>query len=409
MMSDLLISADRVSKKFCRRLRLSLWYGLVDLGEEIVGRNNGRDLLREQEFWAVHDATFELYRGETIGLIGPNGAGKTTLLRMLNGLIKPDAGRIEVRGSMHALIALGAGFNPVLTGRENIYVNGAVLGFTSSDMKRKFDDIVEFSGIEEFIDSPLQSYSSGMAVRLGFAVAAHLDPDILLVDEVLAVGDHGFQFKCLNKIGELKKNGTGIILVSHNMHTILVYTNRVALLHSGKMELFDNVNEGVNTYKGFFEKKGKDTIEKICNGNRYIQFTDISVSRQKLVPGDAFDISMSYESTKDYSEVEIDVLIYSSNEQGLHFQATNKSYNKIIDIPKGKNKLGISIRDIRINNATATIVFVIWTKNRMEQLFWWRIPVEFGGINYAAGNNFLNVSFDTPPSLKSVEESSSGI
>ena len=175
------------------------------------------------------------------------------------------------------------------------------------------------------------------------------------------------------------------------------------------MELFNNVNEGVNTYKGFFEKKGKDTIEKICNGNRYIQFTDISISRQKLVPGDAFDITMSYESTKDYSEVEIDVLIYSSNEQGLHFQATNKSYNKIIDVPKGKNELGISIRDIRINNATATIVFVIWTKNRMEQLFWWRIPVEFGGINYAAGNNFLNVNFESPSSLKSVEESRSGM
>lgn len=395
-MSDLLVSADSVSKKFCRRLRLSLWYGLVDLGAEIVGRDNGRGRLRREEFWAVQDVSFELKRGETIGLIGPNGSGKTTLLRMLNGLIKLDAGRIEVRGCMQALIALGAGFNPVLSGRENIYVNAAVLGFTSSDVKRKFDDIVDFSGVGDFIDTPLQSYSSGMAVRLGFAVAAHLDPDILLVDEVLAVGDHGFQFKCLNKIGELKKNGTGIILVSHNMHTILVYTNRVALLRHGKIELFDNVNEGVNTYKGLFKKNGMNSIEKICNGNRYIKFTNISIPRQKLLPGDAFDISMNYESTMDYSDVEIDVLIYSSNEQGLHFQATNKSYDKKINIPRGRNKLDISIRDIRINNATATIVFVVWTQNRTEQLFWWRIPVEFAAMNYAGGNNFLDVVFDTP-------------
>jgi lipopolysaccharide transport system ATP-binding protein len=396
MMSDLLVSTDRVSKKFCRKLRRSLWYGLVDLGGEIVGRNKGRDRLRREEFWAVQDVSFELKRGETIGLIGPNGSGKTTLLRMLNGLIRPDAGRIEVRGCMQALIALGAGFNPVLTGRENIYVNAAVLGFTSSDVKRKFDDIVDFSGVGDFIDTPLQSYSSGMAVRLGFAVSAHLDPEILLVDEVLAVGDHGFQFKCLNKIGELKKKGTGIIMVSHNMHTILVYTNRVALMHHGKIRLFDNVNEGVSTYKSFFQKNGTDSIEKICNGNSYIRFTDISIPKRKLSPGDGFDIILNYESTMDYPDVEIDVLIYSSKEQGLYFQATNKSYEKRIDILKSRNKLSISIQEIRINNASATIVIVVWTKNRLEQLFWWRVPVEFGGMNYAGGNNFLNVRFETP-------------
>jgi lipopolysaccharide transport system ATP-binding protein len=396
MMSDLLVSTESVSKKFCRRLRRSLWYGLVDLGNEIVGRNSGRDRLRKEEFWAVQDVSFELARGETIGLIGPNGSGKTTLLRMLNGLIKPDAGRIEVRGCMQALIALGAGFNPVLTGRENIFVNAAVLGITRSDIKRKFDDIVEFSGISEFIDSPLQSYSSGMAVRLGFAVAAHLDPDILLVDEVLAVGDHGFQFKCLNKIGELKKRGTGIILVSHNMHTILVYTNRIALMHKGKFQLFDNVNDGVNAYKRFFQKDGTDSIQKICDGNRYIKFTDISIPRRKLSPGDGFDIVLNYESTMEYSDVEIDMLVYSSNEQGLHFQATNRSYDMRIDIPKGRNRLGISIKNIRINNATATIVIVIWTKNRLEQLFFWRVPVTFGGRNYAGGHNFLDVGFESP-------------
>jgi ABC-type polysaccharide/polyol phosphate transport system ATPase subunit len=395
-MSDLLIHAEKVSKKFCRRLRLSLWYGITDITKELMGRNNDHRRLRNGEFWAVQDVSFELKRGETIGMIGPNGAGKTTVLRLLNGLIKPDAGRIEVRGRMQALIALGAGFNPILTGRENIYVNAAVLGYTNIDVKRKFDDIVDFSGVGEFIDTPLQSYSSGMAVRLGFAVAAHLDPEILLVDEVLAVGDHGFQFKCLNKIGELKKSGTGIILVSHNMHTILVYTNRVALLQKGRIELFDDVNDGVRKYKAMFEESGSGFIEKVCNGNSYIQFKNISIPMERLLPGDAFSISMDYESTIDYKDIEIDVLIYSSNENGLYFQATNKSYDKKIDLPKGRNKLGMSIRDIRINDASATIVFVIWAQGRAEQLFWWRIPVKFGGKQYSSGKNFLDVDFDIP-------------
>jgi hypothetical protein len=156
------------------------------------------------------------------------------------------------------------------------------------------------------------------------------------------------------------------------------------------------VNEGVSAYKRFFQKNGTDSIEKICDGNDYIRFTDISIPRRKLLPGDGFDIVLNYESTMDYPDVEIDVLVYSSNEQGLHFQATNKSYDKRIDIPKGSDKISISIQGIRINNATATIVIVVWTKNRLEQLFWWRIPVEFGGVNYAGGNNFLDVVFDTP-------------
>ena len=162
MSNEVLIKVDGVSKKFCRSLKKSLWYGLKDIASEAAGRRSGDDRLRPEEFLAVNDVSFEVKRGECLGLIGRNGAGKTTLLKMLNGLIKPDKGRIEMRGRVGALIALGAGFNPILTGRENIYVNGSVLGLTKREIDHKIDKIIDFSEIRDFIDVPVQSYSSGM-------------------------------------------------------------------------------------------------------------------------------------------------------------------------------------------------------------------------------------------------------
>ncbi|MDP3817157.1 ABC transporter ATP-binding protein, partial [Pseudomonas sp.] len=200
-MSEALVKVDGVSKKFCRSLKRSLWYGMQDLGSELIGNpHGGGGDLRKDEFWAIKDVSFELKRGECLGLIGRNGAGKTTLLRMLNGLIKPDQGRIEMRGRVAALIALGAGFNPILTGRENIYVNASVLGLRKREIDEKFEEIVEFAELGEVIDAPVQSYSSGMSVRLGFSIAVRMDPDVLIVDEVLAVGDMGFRSKCYNEI-----------------------------------------------------------------------------------------------------------------------------------------------------------------------------------------------------------------
>ncbi len=195
MSDEVLVKVEGVSKKFCRSLKRSLWYGVQDVTSELIGRPGGHDELRKNEFWAVQDVSFELKRGECLGLIGPNGAGKSTLLKMLNGLVKPDRGRITMRGRIGALIELGAGFNPILTGRENIYVNGSVLGFTKKEIDRKFDAIADFAEIGEFIDTPVQNYSSGMRVRLGFAVAAQMEPDVFLIDEILAVGDVGFQNK----------------------------------------------------------------------------------------------------------------------------------------------------------------------------------------------------------------------
>ena len=165
MTADVLVRADHVAKKFCRDLKRSLWYGVQDTVCDLLGSNNSDPRLRRGEFWAVNEVSFELRRGECLGLIGRNGSGKSSLLKMLNGLIKPDRGFIEIRGRVGALIALGAGFNPILTGRENVYVNGSILGLTKREIDDRYDDIIEFADIGEFIDAPVQSYSSGMQVR----------------------------------------------------------------------------------------------------------------------------------------------------------------------------------------------------------------------------------------------------
>ena len=392
-MSDSLITVENISKKFCRSLKRSLWYGIRDMGSELSGRTNKNRALRKDEFWAVKDVSFQVKRGDTLGLIGRNGAGKTTLLRMLNGLIKPDAGRIEIKGRMQALIALGAGFNPILTGRENVYVNASVLGIPKAEIDRRFDEIVDFSGIEEFLDTPVQNYSSGMAVRLGFAVAAHMDPDILLVDEVLAVGDEGFQLKCLNKIGQLKQKGTAIILVSHNMHTISNYAKKLILMNNGMHSEFENISEGIKAYRRLFFNEEETDILKVCSGNNNIAFYDVNIDKRILSPGDFFSISLKCDSKKEYHDIEIDTTMYSSNESGLYFQATNKAYNKQLNLKKGTNELKIQIHDIRINNAAGIIGVAIWEKDRTEKLFWWRIPMEFKGVNHSTGKNFLNVSY----------------
>ncbi|MDH3375800.1 MAG: ABC transporter ATP-binding protein [Gammaproteobacteria bacterium] len=249
-MGETLIKVEGLSKKYCRSLKKSMWYGMRDVGSELLGRRHGADgSLRPDEFWAVKDVNFELKRGECLGLIGQNGAGKTTLLRMLNGLIKPDQGRIEMRGKVGALIALGAGFNPILTGRENIYVNAAVLGMSKQLVDRKIDEIIDFAEIRDFINSPVQTYSSGMSVRLGFAIAAILiEPDILFLDEVLAVGDIGFAIKCLNTVRGMT-NKSAVIFVSHNMQQISGFCSRVIMMAHGMVSIdSSNTSEGIDRY-----------------------------------------------------------------------------------------------------------------------------------------------------------------
>jgi lipopolysaccharide transport system ATP-binding protein len=259
MNEEILVSAQNVSKKFCRSLKRSLWYGVKDVGSALnpfasAATNAAAPevRLRQDEFFAVRDVSFELKRGECIGLIGHNGAGKSTLLKILNGLIPPDGGRITIRGRVAALIELNAGFNPILTGRENIYTEAALLGFSREETDAKFDAIVDFAEIGDFLDTPVQNYSSGMRVRLGFAVAAQMEPDVLIIDEVLAVGDVAFRFKCLNRIGELMRSAA-VIFVSHTMPQIYRLCDEVIVLDHGKTTYQGkNIAEGVGAYLSLF-------------------------------------------------------------------------------------------------------------------------------------------------------------
>ena len=253
---DVVLSVRNVSKKFCRNLRRSMAYGLRDLAFNLSGVKQDTSRLRRDEFWALRDINLDLKRGEVLGLIGPNGSGKTTLLRLLAGIFPPDRGEVAARGRVGALIALGAGFHPHLTGRENIYLNAAILGIGSREVEARFRDIVDFAEIAEFIDAPVSAYSSGMKVRLGFSIAVQMRPDILLVDEVLAVGDSGFKIKCLNAINELLDR-SGVVFVSHSMPYISRACTRVIYLERGRVELETNdVSEGINFYHGKFQNFG---------------------------------------------------------------------------------------------------------------------------------------------------------
>ncbi len=247
--------------------------------------------LRKDEFWAVKNISFELKRGECLGLIGHNGAGKSTLLKMLYGLVKPDHGRITMKGRIGALIELNAGFNPILTGRENVYVYGSILGFNKKEIDQKYDAIVEFAELDDFMEMPFRSYSSGMKVRLGFAVAAQMEPDVLIIDEVLAVGDVGFRAKCINVIGELSKH-SAVIFVSHQMPQIARMCSDICIMLKGKaVYTGSNVPKGIDQYYSVFNSKpgivtgsGRASIESFSlESNRKSDIEEIHFMDELIV------------------------------------------------------------------------------------------------------------------------------
>jgi lipopolysaccharide transport system ATP-binding protein len=314
--------------------------------------------LRDGEFFAVKDVSFELRRGECLGLIGHNGAGKTTLLKMLNGLIKPDAGTITMRGRVGALIALGAGFNPILTGRENIYINGSVLGLTKKEIDEKIDEIIDFSEIREFIDAPVQTYSSGMTVRLGFAVATALDPDVLILDEVLAVGDASFRYKCYQRIDKLRKNAA-IIFVSHNMPDIGRICGMALVMERGRRYFYGLSVEGVKNYNKL--NKALSQSSKCFKKMEY-PVTKFEVSApETLVFNEDFDFTVSIETVDEIPECQLTFGILNAFGG---FSATGKTDLKSygIEIKNGETKLNCKIPRIPLKNDEYQLLFHIIDK-----------------------------------------------
>ncbi len=244
------IIVEGVSKKFGLSLKSALKYGLLDSFHRLLGRDSDHSL-RPGEFWALNDVNFTLEPGNALGIMGINGSGKTTLLRILNGTYSPDRGRVTLRGRVGALIAAGAGFSPMLSGRENVHISGALLGMTPREIEKKFDEIVAFAQLGDFIDMPVRNYSSGMNVRLGFAIAVIGNPEILLVDEVLAVGDLSFQKKCFERIQTLKRGGTTILLVSHTPAAIWAVCNKGLVLQKGVTPGIVSVEDACRSYDHF--------------------------------------------------------------------------------------------------------------------------------------------------------------
>ncbi len=294
-------------------------------------RRNGNTGSGKERFWALRDVSFEIEEGDAVGIIGRNGAGKSTLLKILSRITEPTRGRATIRGRIGSLLEVGTGFHHELTGRENLYLSGAILGMRKAEIDRKFDEIIAFAGIDQFIDTPVKHYSSGMYVRLAFAVAAHLDPDILLIDEVLSVGDLAFQMKCIEHTKRLQSSGATVLFVSHNMFSIKSMCKRVIYLAEGKVRFEGSPEDGIALY----EKESRlETANwahgELGNGNERgsIRITEIEIldeegrSRRVFDYGERMRIRLNYEARDEVIEPSFGVSFFrSDNVPCCHFNA----------------------------------------------------------------------------------------
>jgi lipopolysaccharide transport system ATP-binding protein len=439
--AEVLVKVENVSKIFCRDLKKSLLYGLQDSARDLFSWQKGRDRppggptfpssaggsptsskstiqnqqssivnqssnsrsLRPGEFLAVDNVSFDLRRGECLGLIGHNGAGKTTLLKMLNGLIKPDAGRIEMRGRVGALIALGAGFNPILSGRENIYVNGSILGLTKAEIDTKIDDIIDFAEIGEFIDAPVQNYSSGMQVRLGFAVASALQPSILLLDEVLAVGDVAFQAKCFNKLADLRREGVPFILVSHNMHQISRYCQKVVFMKKGSIAFVGDAEEGIGLFLADMKEPGQDQSPgpdwSVVHGSGKVVFTAAEFLDAEGNPVDSVGtgnrVTLSVSFKRHHEPVidpVFDVVVRCRGE--MVFQSTNRNNSIQLGLLPAEGKLILQFGSIPMNIGPLDFYFCLLDGISSELFDWKRdLRLEVKPDPSQSGTLYLNTEW----------------
>ncbi|HKR10042.1 MAG TPA: ABC transporter ATP-binding protein, partial [Gemmatimonadaceae bacterium] len=302
---------DHVYKRFRRGEKHD---SLRDLIPSLVKRAVRRDrdrALAPEEFWVLNDISFELKKGETLGIIGHNGAGKSTMLKHLSGIMEPTRGSIEVHGRLSALIEVGAGFHPDLTGRENVYLNGVILGMSRAEVKRKFDEIVEFAGLEDFIDTPVKRYSSGMFARLGFSVAAHLEPDILVVDEVLSVGDFAFQRKGLEKMRAVARSGATVIFVSHNLQAVAEFCQRGLLLEKGRVIADGPTDQVVRRYLD----TASNHENRVVQGPVRVARTTISSAdgqTGRFVAGQKARVSVALEAAESAEKVAVVLDVYNT-------------------------------------------------------------------------------------------------
>jgi len=309
--SDAVLAMENVSKKFRRGEIYDSLRDLIPALVKGVGKRRAADALGAKEFWALDDVSFEVRRGEAFGIVGSNGAGKSTILKLLSGIMRPTRGSITVRGKLSALIEVGAGFHPDLTGRENIFLNGAILGMSREEIRRKFDEIVDFGGLRDFIDTPVKRYSSGMYARLGFSVAAHVEPDLLIVDEVLSVGDYLFQQKCIDRMTSILKSGTTVLFVSHNLHAVTELCQRSLLLEKGRLLACGPTDEVIRQYIGRAQdqRSGETTRIEI----RDVALRNAAGESAKFEPSEKMYVDVAIAARQACADVSIVLQIVDDN------------------------------------------------------------------------------------------------
>jgi lipopolysaccharide transport system ATP-binding protein len=330
------------------------------------------DAGRREEFWALKDISFEVRQGERIGIIGRNGAGKSTLLKVLSRITAPTKGHIKIHGRVGSLLEVGTGFHPELTGRENIFLNGAIIGMRNAEIRKKFDDIVAFGEVEQFLDTPVKHYSSGMFVRLAFAVAAHLEPEILIVDEVLAVGDAQFQKKCLGKMGEVSRNeGRTVLFVSHNMEAVKKLCTDCIVLDSGVISYKGETAAAVREYlqKGSITATSNDWADGAGPGNENIRLIKVSA---KPVKGELIDtdsgISVAIEFYNFKVHCNIDITFELSNIEGTIIFHTGTFVAENNSSKKGKYSVCAEIQPFLLNAGRYSLK-LIFGENQRYPLF----------------------------------------
>jgi lipopolysaccharide transport system ATP-binding protein len=386
-MSEIILEAENLSKKYCLDLHRSLHYGFQDIFSGLkLGKNVGpKTQLRHSEFWALKDLTFRLQRGESIGIVGKNGSGKSTLLKILNGTIKPTSGIARIYGKMR-LLALGTGFNPLLSGMENIRVACALFGFGSAKTRELTESILDFCKLEEFIDAPVKTYSSGMYARLGFAIAIHTEPDILLVDEALAVGDISFVSKCMRKIKEFRGNGGSLVLVTHAPYTVRSVCDQAIWIDKGQVKSQGVCEDVCVDYEN--EIAGESQANASLYLSEDLASCELDIP-ESIVSGQGLQIRIQVKSKKQFSaSVGIYISVFDASQSMLWYN-DSKHDSQMFDLPRGETVFSVSYEKINLAKGKYFVSCLLYNETHEERLAYLinakNFIVEAPSIRFAAG------------------------